>query len=572
MVPPVSTAIWYCERSVIMRAPAGSVTNRDVAEQFLVMSRLLEIAGEDRYRSEAYGRASRAIDRLALPVAGLDVEELVRIPGIGARIAGQIREIAETGSFDELDDMRAAVPASVVDLLGVPGIGPRTLHILWKRLGILTVDDLERAVRGRRLRALRGFGPKREEAIERGIRQFRRRSNRITRPQADAVLAGVAALLCDGRYAVAGSYRRGASTVDGLAIVATGDRAAFARRVAAGESEDGVLLSPAGVPLNVRFTDPGRCGTALIEATGSDGFLARLGDVALAQGYRFTPDGLVDCSDGSLKTFASEEDLFSFLGMAFVPPELREDRGEVDLALRHALPDLVDLSDIRGDLHAHTTASDGRQSLEDVAEAGDARGYEYIAITDHSSRVSPEALARQQADIERVNRRHTCELLCGSEVDIRSDGTLGYPDGVLADLDIVVASVHSGFTQGEDLLTRRILTAMENEHVDIIGHPTGRLLGQRPPYAVDLARVIDHAAVTGTALEINASPLRLDLEDIYVWRAKKQGVKLAAGTDAHRTSEFSNMQNAVLQARRGWCAPGDVVNTLSLSELTEWVS
>ncbi|HNT08927.1 PHP domain-containing protein, partial [Methanoculleus sp.] len=225
-----------------------------------------------------------------------------------------------------------------------------------------------------------------------------------------------------------------------------------------------------------------------------------------------------------------------------------------------------------GDLHAHTTASDGRQSLEDVAEAGDARGYEYVAITDHSSRVSPEALARQQEAIERVNRRHTCELLCGSEVDIRSDGTLGYPDGVLADLDIVVASVHSGFAQDEDLLTRRILTAMENEHVDIIGHPTGRLLGRRPPYAVDLVRVIEHAAVTGTALEINASPLRLDLEDIYVWRAKKQGVKLAAGTDAHRTSEFSNMQNAVLQARRGWCAPGDVVNTLSLSELTEWVS
>ena len=572
MVPPVSTAIWYCERSVIMRAPAGSVTNRDVAEQFLVMSRLLEIAGEDRYRSEAYGRASRAIDRLALPVTGLDVEELVRIPGIGARIAGQIREIAETGSFDELDDMRAAVPASVVDLLGVPGIGPRTLHILWKRLGILTVDDLERAVRGRRLRALRGFGPKREEAIERGIRQFRRRSNRITRPQADAVLASVAALLCDGRYAVAGSYRRGASTVDGLDIVATGDRAALVRRVAAGESGDGVSFSLDGVPLNVRFTDPGRCGTALLGATGSDGFLARLGDVALARGYRFTPGGLVDCSDGSLQAFASEEEVFSFLGMAFIPPELREDRGEVDLALRHALPDLIEIADIRGDLHAHTTASDGRQSLEDVAEAGDARGYEYVAITDHSSRVSPEALARQQEAIERVNRRHTCELLCGSEVDIRSDGTLGYPDGVLADLDIVVASVHSGFAQDEDLLTRRILTAMENEHVDIIGHPTGRLLGRRPPYAVDLARVIEHAAVTGTALEINASPLRLDLEDIYVWRAKKQGVKLAAGTDAHRTSEFSNMQNAVLQARRGWCAPGDVVNTLSLSELTEWVS
>ena len=559
-----------------MRTPAGPVTNGDVAERLLFMSRLLEIAGEDRYRSEAYERAARQVDRLSFPVAGLDVEALVRIPGIGARIAGQIREIVETGSFRELDDLRAAVPGSVVELLGVPGLGPRTLHTLWKRLGILTVDDLERAVKGRRLRALKGFGPKREAAIERGIRQFRRRSDGMTRPQADAVLAGVAALFPDGQYAVAGSYRRGASTVDGLAIVAAGDRAALVRRLFAvagvGETAEEVSLFAGGARLNVRFTDPGRCGTALLWATGSAGFLERMGEAALAQGYRLAPGGLVDCSDGRLQTFESEEEVFAFLGMAAVPPELREDRGEVDLALRHALPDLVDLADIRGDLHAHTAASDGRQSLEDVAEAGDARGYEYIVVTDHSSRVSPEALARQQADIEQVNRRHACQLLAGSEVDIRSDGTLGYPNRVLAGLDLVIASVHSGFSQGEDVLTRRVLTAMENEHVDVIGHPTGRLLGRRPAYAVDLVRVIEHAAVTGTALEINASPLRLDLEDIYVWRAKKQGVKLAAGTDAHRTSEFSNMQNAVLQARRGWCAPGDVVNTLSLSELTEWVS
>jgi len=561
-----------------MRTPAGPVTNGDVAERLLFMSRLLEIAGEDHYRSEAYERAARQVDRLSFPVAGLEVEALVRIPGIGARIAGQVREIVETGSFRELDDLRAAVPGSVVELLGVPGLGPRTLHTLWNRLGILTVDDLERAVKGRRLRALKGFGPKKEAAIERGIRQFRRRSDGMTRPQADAVLAGVAALFPDGQYAVAGSYRRGASTVDGLAIVAAGDRAALVRRLFAvadgsvSETGEEVSFFAGGARLNVRFTDPGRCGTALLWATGSAGFLDRLGEAALARGYRLAPGGLVDCSDGRLQTFESEEEVFAFLGMAAVPPELREDRGEVDLALRHALPDLVDLSDIRGDLHVHTAASDGRQSLEDVAEAGDARGYEYIVVTDHSSRVSPEALARQQADIEQVNRRHACQLLAGSEVDIRSDGTLGYPNRALVDLDIVIASVHSGFDQGEDVLTRRVLTAMENEHVDVIGHPTGRLLGRRPPYAIDLARVTEHAAVTGTALEINASPHRLDLEDIYIWHAKKRGVKLAAGTDAHRVSEFSNMRYGVLLARRGWCTPGDIVNTLSLSELMEWRS
>ncbi|WP_292522450.1 helix-hairpin-helix domain-containing protein [Methanoculleus sp.] len=539
------------------------ITNRDVAERLAFMARLLEIAGEDRHKVQAYERAARQVERLTLPVAGLDEEELTRIPGIGNRIAGQIREIARTGSFAELNDLQAAIPGSLIALLDVSGVGPRTLHLLWKRLGVLTLDDLEQAVKGRRLRKLPGFGAKKEGTIAKGIQQFRRMPDRMTRPQAEAVLAKVATLLPDGQYTVAGSYRRGAATVGEIEIVTTADQAALADRLAAVTD---------GTRANVRFTDPARCGTALLCATGSAGFLERLGEVALAEGYRLTPDGLVDASSGRLHTFRSEEEVFSFLGMAAIPPELRENRGEIELARRHALPDLVDLGDVRGDLHAHTTASDGRQSLEDVAEAGDARGYEYIVITDHSSRVSPEALAKQQSAIERTNRRHTCQLLAGSEVDIRSDGTLGYPNRILADLDLVIASVHSGFGQDQDVVTRRILTAMENEHVDIIGHPTGRLLGRRPPYAVDLPRVVAHAAETGTALEINSSPHRLDLEDIYIWHAKKKGVRLAAGTDAHRTGEFANMKNGIMLARRGWCAPDDIVNTLSLSGLLEWRS
>ncbi len=561
---------------MIMATPERQVTNRDVAERLAFMGRLLEIAGADRYRTGAYERAARQIERLSLPVAELDEEELTRIPGIGVRIAGQIREIAATGSFRELKDLQATIPGSIVELLGVAGVGPRTLHTLWKRLGILTLEDLERAVQGHRIRALPGFGAKKEEAIGRGIGQFRHRSDRMTRPQADAVLANVTALIPDGQYLVAGSYRRGSSTVGRIEIVATGDRSALVNHVPAGaiahESAEGVSLSLAGAGVNIRFTEPGRCGTALLCATGSRGFLARLGEVALARGYRLGPDGLLDTSNGRLQTFGSEEEVFAFLGMAAVPPELREDRGEVELALRGALPDLVDLSDVRGDLHAHTTWSDGRQSLEDVAAAGDARNYEYIVVTDHSSRVSPDALAKQRAEIERINRQHACQLLAGSEVDIKSDGTLGYQNRVLADLDLVIASVHSGFAQDQDVLTRRVLTAMENEHVDIIGHPTGRLLDRRPPYAIDLLRVMKHAAETGTALEINASPHRLDLEDIYIRHAKKEGVKLAAGTDAHGIGEFSNMRYGIVLARRGWCAPDDILNTLSLSGLLEWRS
>ncbi|WP_048113710.1 helix-hairpin-helix domain-containing protein [Methanoculleus sp. MH98A] len=543
-----------------MGSPERQVTNRDVAERLAFMARLLGIAGEDRYRIAAYERAARQIDHLSFPVAGLDEEELTRIPGVGDRIAGQIREIAATGTFGELEDLEAAIPGSVVELLGVAGVGPRTLHVLYKRLGIRTLDDLEQAVKGHRLRALSGFGAKTEEAIKRGIEQFRQRSNRMTRPQAEAVLAHVAAVLPDGRYTVAGSYRRGSSTVGRLEIVVAGDGSEAADRI------------PTDAGVNVRFAGEDRYGTALLCATGSAGFLERLGQVAAARGYRLTPDGLTDSAGGRLHEFASEEEVFSFLDMETIPPELRENRGEIELALRHALPGLVDLSDIRGDLHAHTTWSDGRQSLDDVAEAGDARGYEYIVITDHSSRVRPEALAKQRAEIERVNQRHDCRLLAGSEVDIKSDGTLGYGNRILADLDLVIASVHSGFSQDLDVMTRRILTAMENEHVDIIGHPTGRLLGRRPAYAVDLERVIAHAADTGTALEINASPHRLDLEDIYIWHAKKEGVKLAAGTDAHRIGEFANMRYGILLARRGWCAPDDVLNTLPLSALLEWTS
>ena len=559
---------------MIMKGPERQVTNRDVAERLALMGRLLEVAGADRHRAGAYARAARQVDRLSIPVAGLDEEALTRIPGIGVRIAAQIREIAGTGSFQELDDLQATIPGTVIDLLDISGVGPRTLHTLWKRLGIQTIDDLEAAVKGRRIRGLRGFGAKKEEAIGRGIRRYRERSNRMTRPQADAVLGSIAALFPDGQYAVAGSYRRGASTVGKIDIVTTTDRASLmdhlsaAADAVAGENDGAVSLSIGGARVNVRFTDPDRYGTELLCATGSGAFLARLAAVALEQGYRLEPGGLVDSKRPPAGIRAKRRSSVPRHGNR--PAGVARGPGEVEPP--RALPDLVELRNLRGDLHAHTTASDGRQSLEDVAAAGDAMGYEYIAITDHSSRVSLEALAKQQAGIERVNRRHTCQLLAGTEVDIRSDGSLGYPNGVLADLDLVIASVHSGFDQDQDVLTRRVLNAMENEHVDIIGHPTGRLLGRRPPYAIDLARVIDHAAATGTALEINASPYRLDLEDIYIWHAKKKGVKLAAGTDAHRVGEFSNICYGIMMARRGWCTPDDLANTLSLPELLEWRS
>lgn len=456
-------------------------------------------------------------------------------------------------------------------------MGAGTLHALWKERGSQGLDDEEQVVKRRQTRERRGFDTKKNVATGQGIEPFPRRPELMTRPRAEAVLKHVRKVFPEGGYAVAGGYRRGTSTLDRIVIVTTADQKTVMHRLPApttttGNNNRRISFSLDDASLDVWFTDPDRYGTALLCATGSRGFLVRLSAAAREQGYRLEPEGLVEVASSRLLTFEDEEEVFAFLGMEAIPPELREDRGEVDLALSQALPDLVDLPQVRGDLHVHTTWSDGHQSLEDVAAAGDALGYEYIAITDHSSRMSPGALARQQAEIERVNRRHTCRLLAGCEVDIRDNGVLGYPDRVLADLDLVIASVHTGFDQDLDVMTRRVLAAMENEHVDIIGHPTGRLLGRRPPCAIDLCAVIEHAARTRTALEINASPRRLDLEDIYIWHAKKKGVNLAAGTDAHRAGEFSNMRYGMMLARRGWCTPDDILNTRLLSDLLEWRS
>jgi DNA polymerase (family X) len=559
-----------------MEASGRQVTNRDVAEQLAFMAQLLEIAGDDPYKIRAYERAAQEIERLSIPLAVLREEEMVRIPGIGVQTAKKVKEIVENGTFRELAILRTTIPVSLIELLGVSGVGPRTLNILWKRLGIQTLDDLERAAKSHRIRAVKGFGAKKEENILKGVQQFRARTDRLTRPQADIAIRRVAEAFSEGRYAVAGSYRRGTSTLGNIDIVTMEDHYSLLSRIRAvaddliDEGEQKVSIRTKGVRVDVRFAKPEQYGSMLLYFTGSREFNIRLREVAVQQGYWLNEYGLEDCASGHLHTFRNEEDLFAFLAMAPIPPELRENRGEIELALQQTLPDLVDFTQVRGDLHVHTTWSDGRQSVNDVAEVGDRLGYEYIAITDHSSRLNSNALERQRLEIERANRNHTCQILAGSEVDIRSDGKLGLPNPVLGDLDLVIASVHSGFGQDEDVLTRRIITAMENEHVDIIGHPTGRLLGYRPPYSIDLMRVIARAAETETALEINASPHRLDLDDIYIRRAKEKGVKLAVGTDSHRRDEFSNIHYGITLARRGWCAPADILNTRTVTDLLEW--
>lgn len=555
------------------------VSNRDVARLLGFMGQLLEISGGDPFKVRAYARAAQEIERLGAPAVEMPEEELVAVRGVGHQIARKIQEIAETGTFRELDRLRAAIPDSLIELLELDGVGPKTIHLLWKKLGIESVADLERAAKNHRIRAIRGFGEKKEENILRAIARFRQQGERMTRREAEEIVSTVTAALSPGTFTVAGSYRRGRSTVGDIDIVTLEARRDVVARVS--DLADDVIDDGArktsirvrGRRVDIRYATPEIAGTMLLYLTGSKAFNIHLRSVAIAQGYTLNEYGLEERASGTLRPIGSEEAVFDALGMAYIPPELREDTGEIALAQADRLPPLVEPAAVRGDLHTHTTWSDGRQSLADIAERGDALGYEYILVTDHSSSLGVARgldagrLDGQRREIERVNREYTCRLLAGVEVDIMTDGSLGLPGRVLADLDLVIASVHSGFQQESDQITRRVLAAVESEHVDIIGHPTGRLLGRRPPYAIDLARVIERAAETGTALEINASPHRLDLDDIYIRHAKEMGVKLAIGTDSHRSAEFSNMRYGIMLARRGWCGPADLLNTCTLAEL-----
>jgi DNA polymerase (family 10) len=559
-------------------------TNRQVADTFRFISQLLLIRGEDPFRVRAFQRAAMAIEGREEPICGMPSDQLLAVPGIGPHLAAQVGELCAGRESSLLLELQQSIPASVIALLELDQVGPKTVHRLWHELGVSTIEDLEQAARAHRVSTLKGFGAKKEEELLKAIARHRRSTGRMTRVQAEAVLAGVAALLTDGTYTVAGSFRRGRSTIGDLDIVSTEAPAVVNPRLVAradevidlGEKRTSIRFM--GQRVDIRFCSPDQYGTMLMYLTGSKDFNIRLREIALSAGWRLNEYGIEERTTGSLRTAAAEGEVFSMLGMDPVPPELREDQGEVEAALEHTLPALVTPADLRGDLHVHSRWSDGSMTIQELAGAGEALGYQYIICSDHSASLgvahglSAAEVQKQQHEIEVVNRSSSCRVLAGIEVDILSNGSLGLPDRTLQDLDLVIASVHSGFHQEEDVMTRRILSAIENEHVDIIGHPTGRVLGRRDPYAVDLDRVIEAAAVHRTALEINASPSRLDLDDTGVRKARDRGVVISLGTDAHMQAELGNMPYGILVARRGWCRPADLLNTRDLSSLLEWAA
>ncbi|RLC63488.1 MAG: DNA polymerase III [Chloroflexota bacterium] len=568
--------------------------NQEVAGIFAQMADILAIQGENYHRIMAYRRAAENIATLGRPIEEVwQAGELETIPGIGKTLAAKIDELMRTGRLGAYEKLKAQVPAGVVEMLQIPDVGPKRAALFWKELGITTIEALEQAAREGRLRTLPGMGAKSEEKVLAGIEALRRRTGRtplgVAWPLAQAMLDALRQVPGVVQAAPAGSLRRMRETVGDLdLLVAAKDpepvMACFralpqvAKVLLSGPTKTSIRTHE-GLQVDLRVLEPARWGTALQYFTGSQAHNIHLRALALDRGLSLSEYALKR-EDGSEILCATEEEVYAALGLPLIPPELREDRGEIEAALKGRLPDLIELKDLKGDLHFHTTWSDGHHSLLEMAQAARACGLKYALVTDHSHSLgvarglTVERLREQRAEIEEVNRKMggTFRLLAGIEVEVRADGTLDLPDEALAELDLVVAAVHSGLRQGREQVTARMLAAIRNPHVDIIAHPTGRLLGEREGADLDMEAIFRAAAETGTALEINAHPKRLDLRDVHVRRAIELGVKLAINSDAHGVNGFGVLPFGVATARRGWATAEDVINTWSVKKVLVWAT
>jgi len=570
------------------------MNNQEVAKVFAAMADILAIQGENYHRIMAYRRAAENVATLGQPLEELwRMGALETIPGIGETLATKIDELMRTGRVEAYEKLKAQVPAGVVAMLEVPDVGPKRAALFWKELGITSVEALEQAAREGRLRNLPGMGAKSEEKVLAGIEARKRRSDRILLgvawPLARAMLDALREVPGVVQAAPAGSLRRMRETVGDLdLLVATEDPAPVMARFRELSQVAEVLLSGptktsvrtrAGLQVDLRVLEPARWGTALQYFTGSQAHNIHLRALALERGFSLSEYALKR-EDGAEVLCATEEEVYTALGLPLVPPELREDRGEIEAALDGRLPDLIEVGDLRGDLQFHTTWSDGRQGLLEMAQAAQALGLEYALVTDHSHSLgitgglTVERLREQRAEVAEVNRRLGAKfrLLAGVEVEVRADGTLDFPDEVLAGPDLVVAAVHSGLRQSREQFTARTLGAIRNPHVDVVAHPTGRLIGEREGADVDLEAIFRAAAETGTALEVNAHPSRLDLRDAHVRRAIELGVRLAINSDAHDAGGFDVLPFGVATARRGWARTADVINTRGVEQVLAWAA
>lgn len=566
-------------------------TNAEIARRLIEIRTLMEMAGESFYKYMAYEKAAASVEN-APPLAGLVASgEHLCLPGIGKSIGVVIEQLVRNGTAEALEALHRRFPPTILDVLGVAGIGTKTAAMLFEQFGIASLDDLERALREGRLDGVPRLGGKTLANWRRNLLAYKAHVTRTPLARARLVARDVMAFLVQGpplrRLTPAGSLRRHEVTVGDIDLVCTADdpevvigRFASWNRaeavLAEGPTKASIWLA-GGMQIDLRVLPDPLYGNLLQHFTGSREHNIKLREHAVRKGLRVSENGIVDLGSGAIATASEETGVYERLGMDFIAPELRIGLDEIDLALRHALPDLVEIGDLRGDFHMHTTWSDGRDELEAMVEAAQARGYEYHAISDHSPGrghfgLDVQRVRDQRRVIERLRETHGVYTLCASEVDILEDGSLDYPNDVLAQFDLVIASVHSAFSQSRDEMTRRLIRACENPHVTIVGHPTGRRFGEFDGYEFDEDAVFAAAARTGTALEIDGQAPRLDLCGTLARRAASFGAIFSLDSDAHRVEHLENVDLALGQARRAGLTKDQVLNAKPLPDLLEFIA
>jgi DNA polymerase (family X) len=562
------------------------MTNAEIAVALEELGALYQLDGADKYRVLAYGTAAKAIRESPVSVADLAAAgRATEIPGVGKTLAEKIDALLETGEIPAAAKLKAKFPPTLVEVMRVPGVGAKTARLLFDELAVATLEDLKEAAEGERIRDLKGLGPKAEENVLAGLERLGEAgetSGRVLLSTAKPIAEELARELREHpaaeRVEVAGSVRRWAETCKDIDLIATAeDPVALSEHLvaspliaAAGKpGPNGVRAQTQnGVSVDLRIVAPDAFGNLLQHFTGSQAHNVQMREDAVARGLSVSEHGITEVESGDVERCASEEAVYERLGYAYIEPELREGRGELKAAREGKLPELVELGDVRGDLHSHTTLSDGRNTLEEMAEAGRDRGYAYMAITDHSAshgfgdHVTGERLWERIEEVKAWNKgKRGFRLLAGSEINIGLDGSLDYPDDLVDALDWALASVHTSFAISEKEMTARVLTAIENPLVDCIGHLTGRLIGRREPYGVDIEAVVEAAARTGTMLEINGNPNRRDLSEHHARLAAEAGVTIVLNTDAHGVDTLDNMSYAVATARRAWLTADSIANT-----------
>ncbi len=565
--------------------------NAEVVKRLYEMAEMLEFKGENVFKIKAYQKAARHIEELEEDLnVLLKKDELGSIPGVGEAIESKIREMLGTGTFKAYEEIRKTIPEEIEEITAVQGIGPRTAYLLYTKLGVKDLKGLIKAAEEHRIRRIPGMGVKREENILIAAKRQLTEGNirRFPLGVALPIAEEISRKLADGRtireVRIAGSIRRWKDVVGDIDLIARSDEPEKAmeaftcmdnvQEVLEKGTNKGSVIYKGNIQVDLRIVKDDAFGSMLQHFTGSKEHNIKLRKIALAKGLHLSEYGPQDAETGTQFPFSAEEQQYEMLGLQFIPPELREDKGEIEAAMEKKIPRLIEISDIRGDLHVHSNWSDGKNKMEEMALAAKALGYEYIAITDHSrsSRIANGLSEKRLLDhiraIEELNENiEGIHVLSGTECDILPDGTLDYRDELLEQLDIVVAAVHGAVEQDSRTMTKRIIAALENEHVHILAHPTGRKFGKRLPFEMDMEAVMDTALEFGKILEINSSPQRLDLNDKYAMMAMKMGIRLAINTDAHSPGQFANIRYGVGTARRAWIKPADVVNTFDLKKL-----